>query len=218
MNDMQTPDRPVRPKDAASLIIMRGTGPDAEILMGRRAPRHKFMPHMYVFPGGRLDNADLKAPVRSGLDQRPANYLDRQVGAEKGQGLAVAAARETWEETGLVFGHVEKDNFTAELSGIDYLGRAITPPVSPIRFHARFFFVSADRAVGGPDAPIGGSGELLDLAWRPLQECLKLPLVDVTEFMLEEVLRRQRGTAIEAVPLFSYKNGSPNISYQRLDR
>lgn len=216
MNDMQSPARPVRPKDAASLIILRGSGPDAEILMGRRAPRHKFMPHMYVFPGGRLDAADMTAPVRSGLDKRPRDYLNLQVGAEKGQGLGVAAARETWEETGLIFGDVQQQDFTAELSGIDYLARAITPPDSPIRFHARFFVVEAERALGGADAPIGGSGELLDLAWRPLQECLMLPVADVTEFMLEEVLRRQRGTAIEAVPLFSYKNGAPNIRYQRL--
>ncbi|WP_416896505.1 MAG: NUDIX hydrolase [Minwuia sp.] len=214
----ETPKRPVRPRDAASLIILRGEGPDTEVLMGQRARRHRFMPDMYVFPGGRLDRGDRKAPVLRDLPETPLARLTFQTGREDvARGLAVAAARETWEETGLVFGAVENGDFLPDLSGMDYVARAITPPPSPIRFHARFFVTEAERAVGGSDAPLGGSGELLDLAFRPLLECLSMPIADVTEFVLEEVLRRVRGTSIEAVPIFSYQNNAPIIRYQKLD-
>ena len=48
----------VRPRDAASLILLRGDGHDLELLAGRR-PRHaKFMPGVWVFPGGAIDPED----------------------------------------------------------------------------------------------------------------------------------------------------------------
>lgn len=207
--------RPVRPRDAASLVIVRGEGEGTEVLLGRRAGRHRFMPHMYVFPGGRLDKVDMTAETLDSLDSRPLRRLAAQFGGETAHGLAVAAVRETWEETGLRFGEMQGERFIPRLSGIDYLARAITPPPSPIRFHARFFITHADGADGGGNAPLAGSGELLDLDWRPLPEALKMPIADVTEFILEEVARRVRGTAIEAIPLFSYQNNAPIIRYHK---
>ena len=43
----------VRPKNAASLIIIDRSGPQPKVLMGRRHPGHKYMPGVFVFPGGR---------------------------------------------------------------------------------------------------------------------------------------------------------------------
>lgn len=209
--------RPVRPRDAASLVILRGEGEDAEVLMGRRASRHRFMPHMYVFPGGRLDREDRTAEVLRDLPPKPKSRLARQVGDDVARGLAVAAVRETWEETGFVFGELQDGRLKPDLSSLDYMARAITPPPSPIRFHARFFVADATHAHGGPGTPLGGSGELLDLAFRPVREALTMPIADVTEFVLEELLRRLRGTSIEAVPIFSYQNNAPIIRYQHLD-
>lgn len=209
--------RPVRPRDAASLVILRGEGEDAEVLMGRRASKHRFMPHMYVFPGGRLDREDRQAKVLRDLPEKPMSRLKAQFGEDVARGLAVAAVRETWEETGFVFGELSGGQLRPDLAPLDYMARAITPPPSPIRFHARFFVTNAEHAHGGPETPLGGSGELLDLAFRPVREALTMPIADVTEFVLEEVLRRLRGTAIEAVPIFSYQNNAPIIRYQRLD-
>ena len=36
-----------------------------------------------------------------------------------------------------------------------------------------------------------GSGELADLAFLDIEKALELPLVDVTQFMLEEIIRRK---------------------------
>ena len=41
----------IRPKDAATLIIIDRTGRDPKVLMGRRHHGHRFMPGKFVFPG-----------------------------------------------------------------------------------------------------------------------------------------------------------------------
>ena len=37
--------RPVRPVDGASVVLVRGRGVKAEVLMGRRRPRAAFLPN-----------------------------------------------------------------------------------------------------------------------------------------------------------------------------
>ena len=53
-----SPPVPVRPRDAASLLIYRHTGSEIQVLMGKRRPGARFLPDVYVFPGGALDAAD----------------------------------------------------------------------------------------------------------------------------------------------------------------
>jgi 8-oxo-dGTP pyrophosphatase MutT (NUDIX family) len=188
---------PVRPRDAATLVAWRRGAAGPEVLMGRRAGRHRFIPHHYVFPGGRVDRKDFDAVVGSPLSPTVRQKLCASCPPRLAHALAVAAARETWEETGLALG----DAARPELRHLDYALRAITPPASPMRFHARFFIVEASRLSG----EIQGNGELLDLAWRPVAECLKLPIVDVTEYTLR---RLQDGSLGGAAPvLFSFRRG-----------
>ena len=52
---------PARP--AATVIVLRAGDP-FEILMVRRNDNVAFMAGSYVFPGGRVDDADRPAPVR----------------------------------------------------------------------------------------------------------------------------------------------------------
>ncbi len=171
--------------------------------MGRRAGRHRFVPHYYVFPGGRVDARDFEAPVRSALRPPVLEKLSASCKPRLAHALAVAAARETWEETGLALG----DAARPDLQHLDYALRAITPPQSPIRFHARFFSVEARHLSGA----LQGNGELLDLAWRPVAECLKLPIVDVTEHFLRRLLDGVPA-APEAAPLFSFRNGKARLT------
>ena len=53
--------RPVTPRDAATLILVRSGPGGPEILMGQRSNRAKFVPGSFVFPGGRLDTHDWQA-------------------------------------------------------------------------------------------------------------------------------------------------------------
>ncbi|MGE5567189.1 MAG: NUDIX hydrolase [Parcubacteria group bacterium] len=160
----------VRPRHAASLILLRRSRSGPEVLMGRRPARSRFAPDVFVFPGGAVDAADRTASPFAPLSEACA----QRTGAppQLAQALAMAAIRETAEETGVVL--------PPDLSRLRLLARAITPTISPVRFHARFFVADAEAAHGEPSE----SAELSDLAYRPLEEALELPLFDVTEITL----------------------------------
>lgn len=196
------------PRAAGSLVVVREAGSETQVLLGRRAGRHRFMPDVFVFPGGRLDPADRNVdPVRPLPDVTLAQ-VTRHTDEVTARALAVAAVRETFEETGVALGQHDGDRFRPDLGEIEYLGRAITPSRNPIRFHARFFLIRIDSH----DGALGGSGELLDLDWYPLAAALKLPIVDVTEFMLTEVaahLGPESGG--RRLPIFGYFGGKMRI-------
>ena len=48
-------NRPSKPRDAASIIIYKKKKNKYYVLMGRRSIKSKFMPSIYVFPGGSVD-------------------------------------------------------------------------------------------------------------------------------------------------------------------
>jgi 8-oxo-dGTP pyrophosphatase MutT (NUDIX family) len=204
------PDKPVRPRDAASLVILRRHGDVTEVLLGRRASRHRFMPNIFVFPGGRVDASDRRALVAAELSKPVARKLHNKWSPRMSRALAVAAVRETFEETGLVIGERRDNGVSPNLADLDYVARAITPPDNPMRFHARFFAIDAKHTSGR----VRDSEELQSLQWFSLADALALPLVDVTEFVLQEVQRRRSGWRAPGVPLFSYRNGRAVIRYE----
>jgi len=204
----------VRPRDASSLILLRKHRGSWEVLMGRRARGHRFVPDYFVFPGGRVDLADRGRPALKPLREEVLTAVGRHTRSRaRAEALAVAAARETMEETGLVLGTLEADQYRPDLEALTYYYRAITPPESPIRFHARFFLAPADAAEG----KLGGSGELEDLDWISVEEALRRPLVDVTEFLLHRLAGQLATDPAQVwaqrpkVPLFGYLRGAPKI-------
>lgn len=203
-------DKPVRPRDAASLVIVRGRGSRAEVLLGRREPRGRFMPNVYVFPGGRVDPQDALTMAHSELPADVLARLSQTCSPARARALAVAAVRETFEETGLRFGTVRDGRLQPALEGLDYIARAITPSVSPVRYHARFLLARAADARG----ELGGSGELLDLRYVPLQQALSLRIIDVTTFVLQQlqliVSGEQRPTGL---PLYHYRNAKGRVRW-----
>ena len=168
----------VEPRHAASLIVLRQGPAGPETLMGRRGAGHRFMPHCLVFPGGAVDPGDAVAPAASELRPEVMRHLLLSSDPALARGLAIAAARELEEETGLTLGA------PPHLDGFDYLCRAVTPPGSPVRFNARFLVVDAAR-VGGR---LAGSGELEDLRWYRLEEA---PMPDLA-FVTQNVIQRLR--------------------------
>ena len=54
--------KPAEPRDAASLIMLKGAPDDPEVLVGRRPEKARFMPSVWVFPGGAVEEASSTAP------------------------------------------------------------------------------------------------------------------------------------------------------------
>ncbi|EJW12065.1 MutT/nudix family protein [Rhodovulum sp. PH10] len=97
----------VVPKDAATLILIDRTGPAPKVLLGRRHANLKFMAGKFVFPGGRVEVADRGIPAASELDPAIAARLmlaTARPSPAKARAFAIAAVRETFEETGLMLG------------------------------------------------------------------------------------------------------------------
>ena len=204
------PEKPARPRDAASLVIYRQQKGVTEVLMGRRTSRHRFMPNIFVFPGGRVDVADRDVNLVCDLAKPVARKLENKWSARMARALAVAAVRETFEETGLVIGERHNGGIRPNLGSLDYVARAITPPDSPMRFHARFFAIDVRNTSGQPC----DSDELHDLQWVTLVDALTMDVADVTEFVLGEIKRHREGWKSFGVPLFSYRNGRAVVKYE----
>ena len=147
------------------------------MLMGMRGAKHRFMPNRLVFPGGRVDRADLTAPIAAGLSEATERALRKKANDTLARALAAAAARELQEETGLSLGTPPR------LDGLHYLARAVTPPGLPIRFNARFLVVE-ERHVSGE---LGGDGELHSLRFYGMAEALALQLALPTRLVLERL-------------------------------
>jgi 8-oxo-dGTP pyrophosphatase MutT (NUDIX family) len=167
----------VRAKHAASLLVLRYQNDEPHVLMGMRGAKHRFMPNRLVFPGGRVDRADLTASSATSLSAATERALRKKTNPALAHALAVAAARELREETGLSLGTPPR------LDGLHYLARAVTPPGSPIRFNARFLVVE-DRHVSGQ---LGGDGELEGLRFYGVPEALALGLALPTRRVLERL-------------------------------
>ena len=188
----------MRPRDASTLIILRD---EREVLLGVRTAHHVFMPHCYVFPGGRVDPGDSRVKSPFELRTHVEAQLIESVTPARARGLAMAAVRETFEETGLLLGATPatairtrsphwqpfyQTGLVPALDKLDYFARAITPPRMVRRFDARFFTVDA-RYVSGE---LKSNGELEDLHWIDLTEVETLNLAPITRLVLQ--LLRQR--------------------------
>ncbi len=199
--------RTLRPRDAATLIIIRTDGGHGapQVLMGKRHEAHKFMPNKFVFPGGRVDPGDCRLKTADDLHPRVAEKLMTRMrgtpSMARARGLALAAVRETFEETGLVIGKApgrpentrseawrafHRSGYSPALGGLRFFARAITPPGRPRRFDTRFFVTEAEH-VANIDAPATiETDELLDPYWFTIEETRDLDLPWITG----EILRR----------------------------
>ena len=95
-------------RPASTLILLRDAASGLELFMLRRAERAAFLGGAYVFPGGTLDRADADGRMLArivGLTDAAAN---ERLGLSAGA-LAywAAAARECFEEAGILFAHDE---------------------------------------------------------------------------------------------------------------
>lgn len=161
---------------SASVLLARSWDRDEVYLVLRGIERRAF-PGTWVFPGGKVDEADGDVPVR---ERQP------DVAAE----FYVAAARELFEETGVLLavprgdGGLDPatlpplreallsgsrdfrsilDELGAELDGSHLvpLGQKTTPPFHPVRFRNRFFLAILPEG----QEPVVIPGELDEGRW-----------------------------------------------------
>jgi 8-oxo-dGTP pyrophosphatase MutT (NUDIX family) len=192
-----------RPRDAATLILVRGR---REVMMGQRAKGHVFMPDKWVFPGGRVDPGDARAKAAVELTAETETLLKAGgLVRRPPRAYALAAVRETREEAGLVLG----DERGPDLSKLQFVARAITPPYRPRRFDARFFLADSE-AVLVHDEPAAGDEELLHTKWFSLDEAEALDLPSITRFVLKEVRARLAGDAVEP-PFLRWSRGAHTL-------
>jgi 8-oxo-dGTP pyrophosphatase MutT (NUDIX family) len=198
----------LRPRDSATLILIDRSGPVPKVLLGRRHERHRFMPGKFVFPGGRVETKDRLMPMAGPLNERDTARLMRQVrrpSAGKAAAFALAAVRETYEETGLMLG-VPSDKPIAEPSSawapfaeagiipdlrvMHFIGRAITPPGRPRRFDSRFFAADFSAVARKDEGFVGAEQELVEVVWMPIGEARTLDIPGITAIVLEELQER----------------------------
>ena len=174
--------RSVTPRNAASLILWRETAAGPEVLMGLRHASHRFMPNVLVFPGGRVDRPDHRAPALSELPAFTRTCLERQAAPSLARAIGIAAARELHEETGLVLGRMDGSRLLPDLGVVDYLCRAVTPPNRFRRFNARFLIAPGEAAHG----TLQGSGELEELRYFRFEEAFRHKIATITAKVLAE--------------------------------
>ena len=196
---------PLRPRDAATLILLDRKGGDVRVLMGRRHMRHAFMPGKFVFPGGRTDPSDSRVVVASALHPHEEAKLvagSGRTSLARARAIALSAIRETYEEAGMLIG--EDGPFVAgkaewqafadhgvrpALDGLRMIARAITPPGRVRRFDTRFF--GAWRGGVVVELPEGGpTDELEELVWLPIAEAKEADLPEITRTVLGELEKR----------------------------
>ena len=110
-----TVERPPRP--AATIVVVRDGAEGIEVLLSRRAERGDHNSGAWVFPGGIVEKNDALAHAAvAGLDDAEAS---RRLGlASGGLDYYVAAIRECFEESGLLFARADAPELV-DLDGSD---------------------------------------------------------------------------------------------------
>lgn len=160
------------PRDAATVLLLRPADGGFEVFMVKRSGLSDVLGEAHVFPGGKIDAADGSPEMRervSGLDQTAIAALGEDLADDRAIGMFVAAARETFEEAGVLLARAAmgngdaalasarmrlnaKESFAAVLASIDAVVDAqslvpwvrwVTPVFLARRFDARFFLAAA---------------------------------------------------------------------------
>ncbi len=124
---------------------------------------------------------------------------------QRSRALALAAIRETFEETGLLLGSKDyggpggvPESWAAfqergvfpDLEALHFIGRAITPPKRVKRFDTRFFAADRTAIADEVEGVVGPDSELVELTWVTISKARALDLPPITAVILSELEAR----------------------------
>ncbi len=214
----------VRPRDAATLILIDSTPSEPHVLVGRRHARHVFMANKFVFPGGRIERSDARMCSTGALGEACERRLRAGVPAKytnKPRMLALTALRETFEETGLMIGRsaavaacppewraFAEAGVLPDLSALTFVARAVTPPGRARRFDTRFFVADRKSIAAELDDPSGPDGEFVELKWIPISAAKESPdMPTISKTVLIEIEHRLAAGGNLPVPYYVFRQG-----------
>ncbi|GLB82046.1 NUDIX domain-containing protein [Mycobacterium kiyosense] len=100
---MTEPHVPLPARPAATVMLIRDAPGGLNIFLMRRHSQMEFAPGVIVFPGGGVDDRDRNAEI-AWAGPPPQWWAERfGVDADLAEALVCAAARETFEESGVLF-------------------------------------------------------------------------------------------------------------------
>jgi 8-oxo-dGTP pyrophosphatase MutT (NUDIX family) len=189
--------QPVRA--AATVVMLRDGVSGLEVFLLKRHGLSDVLGGAYVFPGGKVDAEDAFAELHDRMDMEPpalhAALNETQLDERGAAALYIAAMREAFEETGVLFAQgtgregaalasrllregrafdevLEQLSLRLEASRLHPWSRWITPAVGGVmrkRFDTRFFVA----AVPEGQAPVHDNREATDSAWLTPREALR---------------------------------------------
>jgi len=112
---------PTTPRQAATVILLRSVPPQPfEVYAVRRAATMAFAPGMYAFPGGSVDQRDVRGDV-AWYGPSPAEWAER-LGQSEPDAIALicAAIRELFEETGVLLAGPDESTVLGDVSGTSW--------------------------------------------------------------------------------------------------
>ncbi|RRO15065.1 NUDIX hydrolase [Saccharopolyspora rhizosphaerae] len=111
------PDKPVRPKHAATVVLLRDGSSGPEVFLQRRVKGMAFAGGMTVFPGGGVDQRDADASV-AWSGPGPEWWAQRfGCTTEVARALVCAAVRETFEESGVLLAGPDSTTVVEDTTG-----------------------------------------------------------------------------------------------------
>ncbi|MBP0615396.1 NUDIX hydrolase [Jiella mangrovi] len=204
-------------RDAATLIIVDESRGEPRFLMGLRGKAHVFMANRFVFPGGRVEQFDRDYAdgfeLAADADTRLCASTSSVFTARDAAALALAAIRETFEETGLLiaedrppqgrvptaFAAFAERGLTPAAGWLVPVARAITPEGAPRRFDTRFFVINASRLSAISETFEPPTDEFDEIAWVPTSALSDHSLAPITRSVLQDVTTRiEDGTWLDA--------------------
>ena len=160
--------QPAVPRDAATVLLLRDAPGGFEVFMVKRSGLSDVLGEAHVFPGGKIDAADNSAAMLArihGLGALDTDALGEDLPPDRAAGMFVAAARETFEEAGVLLAHgpvgdltnararlnakeafntvIESIHARLDAAALVPWVRWVTPVMLAKRFDARFFLAAA---------------------------------------------------------------------------